>query len=217
MGVTVKKAVIWRKEVRNTPGVLASTLKPLADAGVNVQVLMGYAYPGDNNKSAIEVYPISSAKAIAAAKSAKLLPSSSIACLHVQGDDEVGLGARIAQQLGSAKINVSFVMVQVVGKKYSGFFGFENEMAAERAMKIIKGGGKLVAMPKKSAAKKSSSAGKKKTAAKSKTKAKSKSKSSAKVKPIAAKKKTATRKAAQKKLTVAKKPAAKKTAKKKRK
>lgn len=42
MAVTVKKAVLWRKEVESQPGVLAATLKPLAEAGADLQIVMGY-------------------------------------------------------------------------------------------------------------------------------------------------------------------------------
>jgi hypothetical protein len=33
MAVTVKRITLWRSEVENKAGVLAQTLKPLADAG----------------------------------------------------------------------------------------------------------------------------------------------------------------------------------------
>ena len=44
MAVTVKKAVLWRKEVENEPGVLATTFKPLAEAGADLQVVLGIAF-----------------------------------------------------------------------------------------------------------------------------------------------------------------------------
>ena len=46
MAVTVKKAVLWRKEIDNRPGMLANTLEPLSEAGADLQVVMGYRYPG---------------------------------------------------------------------------------------------------------------------------------------------------------------------------
>ncbi len=42
MAITVKKAVLWRKEVDNRPGAL----EPLAQAGADLQVVMAYRYPG---------------------------------------------------------------------------------------------------------------------------------------------------------------------------
>src|SRR5579883_3082666 len=153
MGVTVKKAVLWRREVSNKPGLLAETLAPLAKAGANVKVLMGYAYPGDHTRSAIEVYPVTGTKASVAAKEADLKPSGNIACLHVEGRDQAGLGHRIASELGDAGVNITFVMVQVIGDKYSGFFGFDSEADAEKAKKVIEASGKAGSSKKSAKAK----------------------------------------------------------------
>jgi len=66
MAVTVKKIVLWRKEVENKPGALASTLASLASAGADLQVVMGYRYPGQESKAAIELYPVTAMKSVAA-------------------------------------------------------------------------------------------------------------------------------------------------------
>ena len=52
MAVTVKKAILWRREVDNQPGMLANTLHPLSEAGADLQVVMAYRYPGGENKAA---------------------------------------------------------------------------------------------------------------------------------------------------------------------
>jgi hypothetical protein len=145
MAVTVKKAILWRKELANRPGTLAEALKPLAEAGVSLQIVMGYAFPGEHEHAAVEVYPVGSAKAEQAAGQAGLEPSPSIACLLVQGDDKAGLGHAIAEKLAENGINISFVMVQVVARKYHGIFGFENQEDADRAVAIIKEAGKAAA------------------------------------------------------------------------
>jgi hypothetical protein len=138
MAVTVKKAILWRREVDNQPGMLANTLQPLSEAGADLQVVMAYRYPGGENKAAIELYPISGKKSVAAAQTAGLAPPSSISTLLVEGDNRVGLGHAIAKAIGEAGINMSFVMAQVVGRKYSAMFGFENEADASKAATLIK-------------------------------------------------------------------------------
>ena len=55
MAVSVKKVTLWRTEVENKPGALSSVLAPLAEAGADLQVVMGYRYHGEENKAAIEV------------------------------------------------------------------------------------------------------------------------------------------------------------------
>ena len=58
MAVTVKKIVLWRKEVENRTGILANALAPLANAGTDIHVVMGYRHPGQESKAAIELYPV---------------------------------------------------------------------------------------------------------------------------------------------------------------
>src|SRR5437667_3103755 len=41
---------------RKPGGTLAHTLAPVTKAGANLHVLMGYRYPGDGTKAAIELY-----------------------------------------------------------------------------------------------------------------------------------------------------------------
>jgi hypothetical protein len=137
MAVTVKKAMLWRKEVDNRPGMLASTLQPLAEAGADLQVVMAYRYPGGEDKAAIELHPVSGRKPNAAARAAGLAPSS-IPVLLVEGDNKPGLGHTIAKALGEAGINMSFVMAQVVGRKYAAVFGFENQADANKAATLIR-------------------------------------------------------------------------------
>ncbi len=137
MAVTVKKVVLWRKEVDNRPGMLASTLAPLSEAGADLQVVMGYRYPGSEDKGAIEVHPVSGRKSKAAAQTAGLAPSS-IPTLLVEGDNRPGLGHAIAKAIADASINMSFVMAQVVGRRYSAVFGFENDADASKAATLIR-------------------------------------------------------------------------------
>jgi hypothetical protein len=47
MPVTMKSISLWRKEAENTTGLLAQTLEPLAKAGANLGVVMGYRLPGN--------------------------------------------------------------------------------------------------------------------------------------------------------------------------
>lgn len=138
MAVTVKKVTLWRCDVENKPGVLATVLEPLAEAGADLQVVMGYRYPDDKNTATIELYPITGPKVIKAARAAGLEPSETIACLLVEGDNKPGLGYAIAKAVADAGINMGFLVAQVVGRKYSAIFGFETSKDATRAATLIK-------------------------------------------------------------------------------
>jgi hypothetical protein len=137
MALSTKRIVLWRTEVDNRPGTLANVLAPLAAAGANLEVVMGYRHGGPEGKAAIEVYPIAGKKLSAAATAAGLQPAA-IPALRLEGDDKPGIGHAIAQALSGAGINIAFLVAQVNGRKYSAVAGFETEDDAQRAVSIIK-------------------------------------------------------------------------------
>jgi hypothetical protein len=137
MPVTVKNIVLWRKEAENKTGVLAQTLEPFASAGSDLQLVMGYRYPGDESKAAIELYPITGKKLTAAAEGVGLGPSS-FPVLLVEGDNKPGLGHAIAQAIADAGVNMSFLVAQVIGRRYSAVIGFETAAEAKNAAGLIK-------------------------------------------------------------------------------
>lgn len=137
MAVTVKKVVLWRTEVENKPGVLGKVLAPLAEAGADLQVVMGYRHPGNESKAAIELSPVTGKKSLAAAKAAGLT-ASSIPTLLVEGDNRPGLGSAISQAIAAAGINLCFLVAQVVGGRFSAVIGFEDEEASRKASTLIK-------------------------------------------------------------------------------
>jgi hypothetical protein len=141
MAVTVKRVTLWRLETAHEAGALARVLAPLAQAGADLRVVMGYGFPAPAQHAAIEVFPISGKKVTAAAAAAGLTPSG-IACLLVEGDNRPGLGAAMARALGDAGINISFLVAEVIGRKFSAVFGFGSDGDATQAQKIIKAAAK---------------------------------------------------------------------------
>jgi len=137
MAVTVKHISLWQKEVDNEVGTLAHTLEPVARAGANLHVLMGYRYPGEGTKAAIELYPIAGKKVTAAASEAGL-SASSIPILLVEGDDRPGLGLAISQAIAGVGVNMTFFVAQSIGRKFSAVLGFESEADAKTAAPLIK-------------------------------------------------------------------------------
>jgi hypothetical protein len=137
MPVTVKRITLWRKELENRAGTLAATLEPLAKAGADLQVVMGYRYPGDNAKAAVELYPVTGKKTMLEAEEAGLVVST-IPALLVEGDNKAGLGHSVTQAIAEAGVNLDFLVAQVVGRKYSAVMGFDTDADAVKATALIK-------------------------------------------------------------------------------
>jgi hypothetical protein len=137
MAVTVKRIDLWRRELDNRPGALATVLEPVVKAGTDLQVAMGYRVPGHEERAVIELAPVQGRKAAAAAEQAGL-SRSDIPTLVVEGDDRPGLGRDLAEEMGRAGINMAFLVALVVGRRYAGVFGFESDEDAKKAALIIK-------------------------------------------------------------------------------
>lgn len=136
MAVKVKEITLWRREVDNRPGALARTLEPLARAGVDLKVLMGYRNPGQDTAT-VELYPVSGKKATAAAQQSGLA-AAAIPTLLVEGDNRAGQAHAASKAVADAGINLAFFLAQVIGRKYTAVLGFETEADARRAVSLIK-------------------------------------------------------------------------------
>ncbi len=151
MPFSVKRITLWRADVENQPGVLARVLEPLAAAGADLRVVMGYRFPTTPERSAVELYPVSGRRVTEAAGRGGLA-ASDIPCVLVEGDNRPGWGAQMARALADAGINIAFVMAQVIGRRFAAVLGLENDAAAAEAMKIIKKTGAAPRAARKTAA-----------------------------------------------------------------
>jgi hypothetical protein len=141
MAISVKSAQLWVLDANDRAGLLADTLEPLASSGASLRMVMAYRRPGQTDRAAVEVFPIKGKKAEAAARAAGMQPSRT-ACLLVEGDDRPGMGAQLGRAIASAGISMTFMMAQVIGKKYSAAIGFASAQEAAAATAAIKSSGK---------------------------------------------------------------------------
>ena len=137
MTVSIKKAALWRGSVDNRPGALAQVLEPIAAAGSDLQIVMGYRAPGQPGKAVIELFPVRGRKLTEAVKGAGLTPSA-IPALVVSGTNRAGLAHKVASAIADAGINIAFLVGQTVGRQYSAIFGFESAADAARAASLIR-------------------------------------------------------------------------------
>ncbi len=80
MAVRIRKLTLWRTRVEHRPGALADLLDPLAAAGADLSIVMGYRLPGEKQRAVIEVAPITSRRTGDAAAGAGLGPGGPPPC-----------------------------------------------------------------------------------------------------------------------------------------
>jgi len=138
MAVTVKEITLWRREIENRPGMLAQVLEPLAGAAADLKVLMAYRFPGNETRGAVELFPVSGRKAIAAAQAGGLTRADEIPAVLVEGANRPGAGFQTTNAIAAAGINLAFVVAQVIGSKFSAVYGFDNEADRRKAVFILR-------------------------------------------------------------------------------
>ena len=135
MAISIKKGVLWRRDIANKPGTFAQALEPFAKGNINLQIVMGYTAGG---KGAVEVFPVTNAKARSAAQDAGMHEGKEVPCLVLEGTDKAGLAHGIAKAIADAGINLHFAICQSVDGKFQACFGFGSDKEAEKAAEIIK-------------------------------------------------------------------------------
>jgi hypothetical protein len=141
MAVTVKEITLWRREIQNRPGMLAETLDPLADARADLRVLMAYRFPSDEARGAVELFPVSGKKAIAAAQAAGLARAD-IPAVLVEGTNRPGIGFATTRTIADAGINLAFLVAHVIGSKFAAVYGFDSESDRRTAVSLLRKAGR---------------------------------------------------------------------------
>ena len=144
MTVRIKRVKLWRTEINNKPKLLASTLEPFAQNGVDLKVTMEYSLPHTPHRAVVEILTDESRRAVMAAKAAgfRLSPTP---MLLIEGDNRPGLAYLVANTIAGSGISIRFLSAQVVGERYSALLGFQTNDEAKRAGALMR----RIASPKK--------------------------------------------------------------------
>jgi hypothetical protein len=133
MPLKITKTDVWSAEIKDQPGGLAVCLDTLAAAGANLECLIARRQPNKPGTGLVFVTPLKGRKVRTAAKAAGFHPSKLVATLKVEGADRAGVGARIAQTVAAAGINLRGTSAVVIGRKFVSYLAFDDWTAAGKA------------------------------------------------------------------------------------
>ncbi len=120
MAYTIKKVDVWAGEVADRPGGLASTLAAMQSAGSNIEFVVARRAPDKPGTGVIFLTPVKGSKQKTAAQQAGLGTSESLHSVRVEGPDRAGLGAKMADALAAAGINLRSRMTRrLLGNHFS--------------------------------------------------------------------------------------------------
>lgn len=137
MSFKMQRVHIYHTTVKDEPGGIAATLKPLAEAGAHLEYVYSQRSTEKQGHGELYVAPILGNGQAKAAKSVGLHEVNEPIVMRVEGDDKAGLGGRLTQAWESAGINLHGMVLAAVGGKFIGYITFDSVADANKAAAIL--------------------------------------------------------------------------------
>ncbi|MDD2762632.1 MAG: hypothetical protein PHE83_01505 [Opitutaceae bacterium] len=138
MTLKITKTDVWAAEIQDQPGGLAKVMETIAGAGANLECVIARRQPDKPGTGVVFVTPLRGKKLLAAAATAGFSEARRIATLKVEGGDRPGLGAQIAQAVGTAGVSMRGLTATAVGRKFVAYLGFDNGDDAGKAAATLR-------------------------------------------------------------------------------
>lgn len=137
MDLLVNRVDVWAARTTDRPGSLAGILSGLYEAGADLDFVIARRAPDKPGTGVVFLSPIRGDREVEAASTLGFNLTSSVDALRVEGDNEAGAAARLAELVAGAGINIRGFSVAVIGPRYIAYIGFDSTADAEKAAEII--------------------------------------------------------------------------------
>ncbi len=129
----------WVAAIEDNPGSLAAKLKAMSAAGVNLEFVIARRAPDKPGTGVAFVTPIKGAKQTKAAVAAGFTKTESLHTVRIEGLNKRGQGARLAQALSDAGLNLRGLSAAAIGNKFVCYVALDRETDANQAMRTLRG------------------------------------------------------------------------------
>lgn len=134
----VMRVDTWVASLKDKPGNLAGKLRAMSAAGVNLDFVIARRAPEKPGAGVVFATPIKGAKQCRAAKAAGFRKSKHMHTVRVEGADRRGRGAKMAEALAAAGINLRGLSAAAIGKTFVCHIALDTSADATRAVKLLK-------------------------------------------------------------------------------
>ena len=131
----ITKEHVFVAAIADRPGALAEKLATLRDGGLNLEfIILRREQAG---RQLIFISPLRTVSEIEVAESAGLSKAEGLHSLRVAGPNEPGLGARIAEALAGANINIRGLSAAAFAGQQVTNLAFDSQDDAQRGKKAL--------------------------------------------------------------------------------
>jgi hypothetical protein len=137
MKLDITRVDVWVAGIEDRPGGLAEKLRGLAQAGANLEFLLGRRASDQPGKAVMFAAPIKGAKQTRAARKLGFHKSNSLQGIRVAAADKPGLGLALSQSLADAGINLRGFSGTAVGKRAVFYIAFDTAAEVRKAIRCL--------------------------------------------------------------------------------
>ena len=137
MAVEISKVDVWAGEIQDRPGGLAEKLQAVSKAGANLEFVIARRAPDKPGTGVVFMAPLTGAAQTEAAAGVGLSKAASLRSVRIEGPDQPGLGAKTAQALADAGINMRGLSAAAIGARCVVYFAFDSDADADKASKVL--------------------------------------------------------------------------------
>ena len=134
-----KRVDTWAAAIEDKAGSLAAKLKALSAAGVNLEFVIARRAPDKPGTGVAFATPIKGAKQSRAAGAAGFSKTMSLHTVRIEGVNKRGQGARLAQALAEAGLNLRGLSAAAIGNKFICHIALDTEADANQAVRTLRG------------------------------------------------------------------------------
>lgn len=137
MALKVERKDTWAASIADEPGGLAEKLRALSDAGVDLEFVIARRTLEKPGSAVAFVTPIEGAAQVRAAREAGFERTKSLHTVRVEGRDKAGEGAKVAEALAAAGLNLRGLSAAAIGSRYVCHIALDKASDATKAVKVL--------------------------------------------------------------------------------
>ncbi len=137
MNVIAEHEEVWVASIQDLPGELGNKLGALAEAGADLGFIIARRSPEKPGTGVVFVTPLQGDREIEAATEEGFSVSNHLHSLRVEGRNEPGIAARVAQEMGRAGLNLRGFSGALIGTQFVLHLAFDTAEASQKALTVL--------------------------------------------------------------------------------
>ena len=138
MSLAVERVDVWAASIQDQPGGLVEKLAPLAEAGADLEFAVARRSPDKPGTGVVFVTPLRGDAQESAGAKAGFAVADSLHSIRVEGDNQPGICAQVAEQMADAGINLRGLSGAVIGTRFIMYLALDRAEDAEKAMGLLR-------------------------------------------------------------------------------